>query len=183
MEEASNYPFCGASNAYVKVNPGVITQKIYVGPYIFFTDRTVLIFPPVKQRLKAIGVTVGAYALGGEAGLHTSAELTNLSAEGRVKRVNELLSNAIYEKYGPKSVTADDIIAEFGDWADVWPNSWVSRVTMSKKGLLPKRLQVVLKPQSGLSRMYECPFTPTFINSNREMLNKAFGNNRLVDRT
>lgn len=173
MYQDGDFPFCGAAAAYVKeMQNGPIRQKLYRGGFIFFTDAVVFIRPPSKARMAAVGGTLLGATLGGDAGLHTMAELSSLSAEKQVERINERLE-AVFKKYNMGQLTSAVIVSEFGDWTEVWPNSKVVQASMKIKGIWPKRLHVTLTPNSGLKVGYDT--TPDMVPTMRGMLRKAFG--------
>lgn len=172
----SAYPFCGGSAAYIsRTQMGATTVRAYRPAAVLFTDAVVLLYPPPSRRLLNAAIAVAAGFIGGtEHGGDLAAELNGGSAEQRVERVNEALQELIYTKLKPETITAADVVSEFGDWAHVWPNSSVVNATMKRKGLIFKYWEIILKPESGLSMRWRCS-TPELRADNEQMLRKAFG--------
>lgn len=154
----SVYPFCGASAADIhQTQMGATTVRAYRPAAVVFTDAVVLLYPPVSGRLLNAAVSVAAGFIGGtKHGSDLAAELNGGSAERRVERVNEVLRKLIYKKFRLETITAADVVGEFGDWAHGWPNSSVVSVTMKRKGLIFKYWEIILKPESGLSMRWRC---------------------------
>jgi len=181
MSQIADFPFCGASSAYVKeIQQGPIRQKVYHGSFVFFTDAVVFIRPPWRTRVASMGAVLGGYALGGamggtqgrDAGLHSLTELTSLSTEKQVERVNGRLQHVL-NSYGMEKISSADIVSEFGDWSETWPNSKVVHASMKTKGFLSKSLHVTLTPNSGLKVGYDT--APYLAPTMRMVLRKAFG--------
>jgi hypothetical protein len=154
---------------------GATTVRAYRLAAVVFTDAVVLLYPPASDRLRnAVTAVAAGFAGGAKYGGDLAAELNGGSAERRVERVNEALAELIYKKRKPETITAADVVGEFGDWAHVWPNSSVVSATMKRKGLIFRYWEIILTPESGLSMRWRCS-TPQLRAANEQMLSKAFG--------
>jgi hypothetical protein len=152
---------------------GPIRQRLFRGPIVFFTDAVVLILPPWKTRIGQAAGYVAGGVLSGQDGLDLVERIVGGSTEARVESVNLLLQEVLYTKHDPTSIPYADLMSEFGDWAEMWPNSDVVRANMKMKGILGKRVSVTLKPRSGLTRGFDA--SPRLADPTRDMLKKAFG--------
>lgn len=168
-EVASDYPWCGATVAYVRKIPNGGT--ILHPPIVFFTDTIIFITPSKAQQGGRLVTALAGAALGLHA-VEAIGEMQGRSKERQADEFNRLLRSMI-ESSDVTKLTSADVIAEFGAYTETWPNSRVKRATLRKKGWLVKSLHVRLTPQSGLSRGLDGPVE--FDAPLKEVLKKAFG--------
>jgi hypothetical protein len=164
---------CGGVIAYVKqVWQGTSSQKVYRPMFLYFTDAVVFIRPPLAGQLaKSAAAIVGGVLTGYN--IDNMVSFASAGVERQVERVNDRWGELL--RRAGANITYHDVLAEYGDWAEMWPNDRVVEATMKTKTrlLAGKYISVKLKPTSGLARGYEDNGTAEALT--KQVLKKAFG--------
>jgi hypothetical protein len=76
----------------------------------------------------------------------TMVDLASVGVEGQVGRVNDRWGELL--RRAGANITYHDVLAEYGDWAEMWPNDRVVEATMKTKTrvLDRKYISVMINP-------------------------------------
>jgi hypothetical protein len=161
-------------------------QKIYMPLTAVFTDAIVFIQPPLRERLTKAGAAIFEGVIQGFSA-DSMVESASTGVEGMKKQVNERF-HKIGGRIGAIKFRYTDLIAEFGNWAQVWPNDRVAKVTMKKMnpvssftrmGTTGRFISIKFKPTSGLTQEIMGPISEA--DNTRACLTKAF-HERFIDK-